>query len=438
MRSPTEITETTEAAPAPAPGRYLRTETRGDLLVVTLDDPSGRANKTTDLFKREFEALLDRLEHGGGHAGLVFRSAKASFGVGGDIGEVTGHAARGEGASFVDSERIKALFRRLERLPIPSVAMIEGTAAGGGWELALACNARIVLDDPSLRFGLPEVGFGLVPGAGGMVRLPRMVGLRRAGALVAGAVMQSPREALAEGLVDAVAPTREALMAAAAERIAATGDPRRPWDRAGHAPTDRCAHAGPVAGPPGIQAPRKALAALAAIAEAPFDAASAIESRCFAECAISAEAQALIGLGFHDRNARRRGAEAFEAQLGRVGEILAEARDKERARVAGSGGDLADRSLMAQVAAALRLLATDSGLAAAAMNMGSVESGGFPGRTGGVLRHVEAMGTDAVVARLAAMETAHGDAFAQPFDAEGLARRLAAARSMDKQTGNQP
>lgn len=429
---------TTAAAPTTAPGRYLRAETRGDLLVVTLDDPSGRANKTTDLFKREFEALLDHLERDAEHAGVVFRSAKASFGVGGDIGEVTGHATRGEHASFVDSERIKALFRRLERLSIPSVALIEGTAAGGGWELALACNARIVLDDASIRLGLPEVGFGLVPGAGGMVRLPHMVGLRRAGALVAGAVMQSPREALAEGLVDAVAPTREALMAAAIERLAATGDPRRPWDRAGHAPADRCASQGPVAGPPGIEAPRKALAALAAIAEAPFDAASAIESRCFAECATSAEAQALIGLGFHDRNARRRGGEAFEAQVRRVGDVLTEALEKERVRVAGSGDTLAERPFMAQVAAALRLLGEADAPPAPALDIGSVEAGGLPGRTGGVLRHVEATGPNGIVAGLAAMEAAHGAAFAQPFDAEELARRLAAARSMDMQTGKQP
>jgi len=418
-------------------GRYLRTEPHGDVLVVTLDDPSGRANKTSDLFKEELDALLTVLETQAGFAGLLFRSEKSSFGVGGDIAQVTGHAALGLEASFSDSERIKALFRRLERLPVPSVALIEGTAAGGGWELALACNARLCLDDPAIRLGLPEVAFGLVPGAGGMARLPHMVGLEKAGALIAGAVLQTPREALADGLLDGLAATRDGLAAAGLARIAAIADTRRAWDRDGHVPKDITVYHGPVGGPPGATAPGKALTALAAIARAAFDEASAIESRCFAECATSREAQALIGLGFHDRNLRRRAGPGFEAALERVGRVLSPAREAEPDVVPDEDGAQArgERRMLAQVAAALRLLAADDGLAAAALNIGSVEGGGFPGRTGGVLRHVEDAGPANIVARLAALAARHGDAFDQPFGADGLARRLKAARHLDRTMG---
>ena len=418
-------------------GRYLRTARRGNVLVVTLDDPSGRANKTSDLFKDEFDALLTVLETQAGFAGLLFRSAKSSFGVGGDIAQVTGHAALGLEASFADSERIKALFRRLERLPIPSVALIEGTAAGGGWELALACNARLCLDDPAIRLGLPEVAFGLVPGAGGMARLPHMVGLEKAGALIAGAVLQTPREALADGLLDGLAATRDDLAAAGLARIAAIADARRAWDRDGHAPKDVTAYDGPLSGPSGATAPGKALTALSAIARVAFREASAIESRCFAECATSREAQALIGLRFHDRNLRRRAGPEFEAALARIGRILSLAPEAEPAAPQDAVDALApgERRMLAQVAAALRLLAADDGLAAAAVNIGSVEGGGFPGRTGGVLRHVEDAGPADIVARLAALAAEHGDAFDQPFGADALARRLQAARHLDRRMG---
>jgi 3-hydroxyacyl-CoA dehydrogenase/enoyl-CoA hydratase/3-hydroxybutyryl-CoA epimerase len=425
------------SAVPPGWGRYLRTESRGDVLVVTLDDPSGRANKTSERFKDELDALLTVLETQAGPAGLMFRSAKSSFGVGGDIAQVTGQAALGFEASFADSERIKALFRRLERLPIPSVALIEGTAAGGSWELALACNARLCLDDQAIRLGLPEVAFGLVPGAGGMARLPHMVGLKRAGAFIAGAVLQTPREALADGLLDGLAATREDLAAAGLARIAAIADARRAWDRDGHAPKDITAYDGPVGGPPGAVAPRKALTALAAIARVAFDQASAIESRCFAECATSREARALIGLGFHDRNLRRRAGPDFEAALERVGRVLSLALEAERAAapVEDDAEAFGERLMLAQVAAALRLLASDDALAAAAMNIGSVEGGGFPGCTGGVVRHVEDAGPENIVARLAALAARHGDAFVQPFDAETLSLRLKAARHIDTTMG---
>lgn len=450
-------------------GCYLRAERLEEVVLITMDDPSGRANKTTDLFKDEFEAVLSDLETGPEPAGILIRSAKSSFGVGGDIGQVTGFAARGEAASFTDSERIKELFRRLERLPFPSVALLGGTAAGGSWELALACNVRLCVDDDSIRLGLPEVTFGLVPGAGGMVRLPHMVGLERAGALIAGAQMQTPSRAFEDGLVNGLVPHRDALLRAGIDAIIRHRDLGRPWDRPGHVAKDTVSFTGQVSGAAGATAPRKALDALARITRVPFVDASAIESRCFAECATSYEAQALIGLGFFDRNLLRRTAADLDPAIQSIGGLLAEAfktecesirregnSDGMLTRAATSQGyefpdtardvnaphdredssHLAERLIFAQVSAALRALGADERLPAVVFNVGSVEKGGFPRHHGGVLRFIEHIGTSDIVARTATMERRHGAAFTQPFDADGLARRLRSAELADRNMGN--
>ncbi|MEI4487372.1 enoyl-CoA hydratase-related protein [Frigidibacter sp. MR17.14] len=350
--------------------RYLSLETLpGDVLAVTLDDPSGRANRTTDLFKAELGRLLDRLETGPRPAGVLFRSAKASFGTGGDIGEVMGYAARGPEASAADSRALKMLFRRIERLDLPTAAVIEGTAAGGGWELALACRLRICAPDPAIRLGLPEVGFGLVPGGGGLQRLPHLVGGTRAGEMIAGGRLLSPVQMQADGLIDA-------LVADPAERIATACammrgcDPRQPWDRPGHRPPDLLRAALPADARPGAGAPLLALDAIARIVTQSFDAGAETESLAFAEAACSAEARALVGLNFLDRNAlrRRSGAEA---------EITALA------------GALCGQDDMA--AAALRLIAAGRVPSAAVLNAASVRAGA-PEVEGGILRALAACG----------------------------------------------
>lgn len=421
-----------EPVVSPLWGRYLSTHWLDDCLLVTLDDPSGRANKTSDLFKAEFEALLHALETGLAPAGLLFRSAKPSFGVGGDIGQVLGYAQRGIEASMADSEAIKSLFRRLEKLPFPSIALLEGTAAGGGWELALACNARFCIAGGSIRLGLPEVEFGLVPGAGGMLRLPHLVGLESAGRLIAGAAMLSPEEAFACGLLTGLAPDDAALLRAALDWLGQRPDPRRLWDRPGYDITPSPFYSGPVAGAPGAQAAPRALAALAAIAQVPFEEAGRIESRCFAECATSDEARALVGLGFYDRNRLRHATDDEGAALARVGRRLGCV--KERLTLPGTiGPDEAECLAFAQAAEALRILCEENDLAAAIVNVASVEQAGFPRRTGGALRFIAGMGTQAFLARTDTLARRFGAPFHIDIAADDAARLLSDAESRNHQ-----
>ncbi|KMO29102.1 hypothetical protein VQ02_30465, partial [Methylobacterium variabile] len=229
--------------------RYLHSHRRPDgLLVVTLDDPESRANRTSALFKAELDAVLTGIESADPAErprGVILASAKAGFGVGGDLGEIASLARTGPAASLADAQRIKALFRRIETAGIPFAACLAGLAAGGAFELALACHARFCLDDPAIRLGLPEVTLGLVPGAGGLLRLVHMIGLDAALDPVLGGRLMPPREALALGLLDGLVPDPEALVAAAAAFLLAHPDPRRPWDRRGHAVPGGGAYAEP-------------------------------------------------------------------------------------------------------------------------------------------------------------------------------------------------
>ncbi|MEO8296276.1 MAG: 3-hydroxyacyl-CoA dehydrogenase NAD-binding domain-containing protein, partial [Burkholderiales bacterium] len=113
------------------------------------------------------------------------------------------------------------------------VAAINGTALGGGLELCLACHARFVIDDSKILLGLPEAGLGLLPGAGGVVRTVRMLGVEAAMPLLVEGPTFAPQKALAMKLVDGLATDRDDLLAQARAWIAAHPDAQQPWDRKG-------------------------------------------------------------------------------------------------------------------------------------------------------------------------------------------------------------
>ena len=121
------------------------------------------------------------------------------------------------------------MVNRIEALPKPVVAAIHGACLGGGLEMALACHYRVATDHPKTQLGLPEVQLGLLPGAGGCQRLPRLIGLRAALDMILTGKSERAAKALRLGLVDEVVPRsilpRTAL--AAAERFVRDGMPRR-------------------------------------------------------------------------------------------------------------------------------------------------------------------------------------------------------------------
>lgn len=109
-------------------------------------------------------------------------------------------------------QKMKAEFRYIETLGVPVVAALNGTALGGGWEIALGCHARIALNDPKTKFGLPEVTLGLLPGGGGIVRMVRLLGLQNAFPFLMEGKQFGVDKAKSLGLIQDTAETAEELM----------------------------------------------------------------------------------------------------------------------------------------------------------------------------------------------------------------------------------
>lgn len=161
------------------------------IAVIVIDNPpvsTGNAALRTALHA-EFLALVDRPDL----RAVVLRSAQAHFYSGSDIKEFDGDIVR---------PSLPEIIELISDLPIPVVAALNGSTLGGGLELALACDCRIAAKDS--RLGLPEVTLGMLPGAGGTVRLPRLVGLATAIEIIGSGRPVGAQEALAAGLVDAV------------------------------------------------------------------------------------------------------------------------------------------------------------------------------------------------------------------------------------------
>src|SRR5262249_7981179 len=112
------------------------------------------------------------------------------------------------------------VLNRLADLKIPTVAAIHGASAGGGYEVALACDYRIASDDLATRIGLPETSLGLIPAWGGCTRLPRLIGVEEATEIIAKEKLYSAQEAVKLGLVDEIAP-RDQLLGAARKKLRA-------------------------------------------------------------------------------------------------------------------------------------------------------------------------------------------------------------------------
>ncbi|MBA3496770.1 MAG: fatty acid oxidation complex subunit alpha FadJ [Gemmatimonadales bacterium] len=206
----------------------LTTEVENGIAVVTFDLPGEPVNKLSDAVKVEFEALLIGLRDDSSIRGAVLISGKPdSFIAGADIEEFTALTTEiaAERLSFEGQEMVS----RVETLPTPVVAAIHGACLGAGLELALACHYRVATDHRKTQLGLPEVQLGLIPGAGGCQRLPRLIGVRAALDMILTGRSERGAKALRLGLVDELVPPSilRATALAAADRLARDGAPRR-------------------------------------------------------------------------------------------------------------------------------------------------------------------------------------------------------------------
>lgn len=178
----------------------------GGVIIATLNRPDRLNALNKDIFD-DLESLLDVLETDKSARVLILTSAgDKSFCVGADLKE---RSSMNEKDILLRFEVVKAIYRRMESLPIPIIAAMNGTALGGGLELALACDLRVAVEGANM--GLPEVDLAIIPGNGGTQRLPRLIGQARALELILLAKKITSQEALAMGLVHAVVPVGQSL-----------------------------------------------------------------------------------------------------------------------------------------------------------------------------------------------------------------------------------
>ena len=212
------------------------TQDADGIVLLTMDDPDQRANTMNRAFGGAFAATVERLvAEKDSLTGVIVTSGKDTFFAGGDLRNLieVGEANLKEFFEYVSG--IKAAQRGLETLGKPVVAALNGAALGGGLEIALACHHRVALDNPKAEFGFPEVTLGLLPGAGGVTRTVRMLGIADAlmKLLLQGQRLK-PAQALETGIVDELAATRDEMLAKARDWIKANPDAAQPWDKPGH------------------------------------------------------------------------------------------------------------------------------------------------------------------------------------------------------------
>jgi 3-hydroxyacyl-CoA dehydrogenase/enoyl-CoA hydratase/3-hydroxybutyryl-CoA epimerase len=211
------------------------------IVTLTLDDPTASANTMNQLYIDSMAAAVDRLydeagQDEGSVSGVVVTSAKKTFFAGANLNEMVKAGPEDAASVFELAERVKAGLRRLETFPRPVVAAINGAALGGGYEITLACNHRILVDDPKVEVGLPEASLGLLPGGGGVTRVIRLLGIQDGlmNVLLQGTRFR-PADALKNKLVDELVPTREDLVPAAKAWIKANPEAvQNPWDAPGY------------------------------------------------------------------------------------------------------------------------------------------------------------------------------------------------------------
>src|SRR6185312_11807627 len=183
---------------------------------LTLDKPGSSANVLGRAILEELGGLIDQIA-ANPPKGVVIRSGKQNgFIAGADIKEFTGFKSATDAYALIRGGQL--VFERLESLPCPTVAAIQGFALGGGLELALACRYRVAVGDERLSLGLPEVQLGIHPGFGGTVRSVRLLGVRAAMEMMLTGKSLRADKALKIGLVDRLVPADQ-LRAAARELI---------------------------------------------------------------------------------------------------------------------------------------------------------------------------------------------------------------------------
>lgn len=286
----------------------FRIERRDEGAILWFDVPDSSVNVLRPDIEDDLHAAIGELE-ADPPAVMVIASAKESFCVGADV-EMLVEARDSEELTEL-STSAQEIMNRVAGLAFSTVAAIEGNCLGGGLELALACDHRVAADTDSTRLGVPEVQLGLIPGAGGTVRLPRLVGIEDGLDMILTGRRLQPDRALRKGLVDdvvhpailidtafeiAARPRPDESILERARSLALTGNPigrKLVFSRARDSVIERT-HGN-------MPAPLRAIEVITTGVEDGFEAGLRAEADAFGELAFTPEARALIHI-FRSRN----------------------------------------------------------------------------------------------------------------------------------------
>lgn len=184
-------------------GKNIKFRVDDGFAIIEFDTSDSKVNVLSAEVLREFDGIISQVYADSGLKGLILLSAKPDiFIAGADIKEIEKITVASEG-----QEKARAgqkIINRLEKLPIPSIALINGACLGGGLELALACDWRLCSVSEKVKIGLPEVKLGIIPGFGGTKRLPRLTGLRKGLQMILSGEVISGKDALKIGLVEGI------------------------------------------------------------------------------------------------------------------------------------------------------------------------------------------------------------------------------------------
>ncbi len=285
-----------------------------NIVHLIFDKPDSPVNLMDQAFFEDLSDVVAQLQKDD-IAGVILRSNKTTFFAGGDIDMLYQTNDKNAADVFNFLEKMKADLRKLETLGKPVVACINGAALGGGWELALIAHHRVAINHPSVSIGLPEVNWGLLPGAGGVTRMVRLLGLQGAMPYLTQGKMFRVAEATKLGLVQELADTPEQLIDMAVTWIQANPETQQPYDIKGYkipggAPSNpKVAQTLPVA-PVMLRsatkgtmpAPEAILNTMVEGAQVDFDTACRIESRYMVELARGQVSKNLINTFWYQHN----------------------------------------------------------------------------------------------------------------------------------------
>ncbi len=288
------------------------------IVTVTMD-MAGPVNAMNDEFLPLLNNTIDALEAEEGLTGVVLTSAKSTFFAGGDLNVLSQATLENAEAFFEGVQTTKAALRRLEKLPVPVAAAINGAALGGGLELALSCHYRVAWDDRSVQIGFPEVTLGLLPGGGGVVKGIYLMGLMAAQEYLIEGKRVAPAKAQASGLIHETVSSLDELIPRAKAWVLENQDNEaartQPWDTDGYKiPGGNANHPAiaqmlPVAAAMMRQktrglmpAPERILDVAVEAMRVDFETAMRIESRQFTTLACSPQAKNMINTFFFQMN----------------------------------------------------------------------------------------------------------------------------------------